>query len=77
MELLNDCFDLACSVNDIDRSSVYYIAGYVCHKENLHPTFDDPQLTQPACPASEFVNQLSRGNCPTHLLICMIWVYIC
>ena len=62
MELLNDCFDLASSVNDIDRSSVYYIAGYVCHKENLHPTFDDPQLTQPACPASEFVNQLSRGK---------------
>ena len=62
MELLNDCFDLASSVNDIDRSSVYYIAGYVCHKENLHPTFDDPQLTQPACPANKFVNQLSRGK---------------
>ena len=26
MELLSDCFDLASSVNDIDRSSVYYIA---------------------------------------------------
>ena len=32
------------------------------HEENPHPTFDDHQLTQPACPASECVNQLSTGK---------------
>ena len=47
MELLNDCFNSASSINEIDRSSAYYIAGYVCHKENLLSTSDDFQPTQP------------------------------
>ena len=62
MELLNDCFNSASSINEIDRSSAYYIAGYVCHKENLLSTSDDFQPTQPTCPESEFLDQLSRGK---------------
>ena len=56
------CFNSAGSINEIDPSSAYYITGYVCHKENLLSTSDDFQPTQSACPESEFLDQLSRGN---------------
>ena len=58
LEELDNCFEGALDLSEIEWSSLYYISGYVCHKEDLEtapaPSFD--------LPASEFTTNVSRGN---------------
>ena len=35
IDQLDNCFSEATYLNEIERSTLYYISGYVCHKENL------------------------------------------
>ena len=56
LRLLDDCFDLPSNLSEIERSSVYYIAGYVCFKENIRC------YEQLDCPESEFAGEVSRGR---------------
>ena len=35
IDQLDNCFSEATDLNEIERSTLYYISGYVCHKENL------------------------------------------
>lgn len=61
LDALNESFDTTNKLNEIDRSTVYYVAGYISHKENLNESMDDNCI--PAdCPDSEFTTQLSRGK---------------
>ena len=58
LEELDNCFEGASDLSEIERSSLYYIYCYVCHKEDLEtapaPSFDLPE--------SEFTTNVSRGN---------------
>ena len=60
LESLNDGFQSTNNVTEIDRSTVYYVAGYISHKENLDKDMDSS--TVPTVPASEFTTELSRGK---------------
>ena len=61
LEALNDCFESTSDLTDIDRSTVYYVAGYICHKENLSQNLDEHSVPQNTA-ASEFTKELLRGN---------------
>ena len=36
LELLDDCFNEASNLSDSERSSLYYISGYITFKQQLH-----------------------------------------
>ena len=68
-----DNFSEASKLNEIERSSLYYISGYICHKEQLQsepaPTYD--------IAASEFTTNVSRGKLSHPLQISIIYQCIC
>ena len=59
IELLEKCFEGASSLNSIEKSTLYYICGYVARKENIVSSDRD---TATYVPASEFTINLSRGS---------------
>ena len=57
MELVDDCFSEASTLNLTEKSSLYFISGYVARKENI-PTHNDTVHL----PESEFISLLSGGK---------------
>ena len=55
---LDDCFNEASDLNETEISTLYYISGYICHKENLQSA----PLPSLELPASEFTNNVSHGK---------------
>ena len=58
IDQLDNCFSEGSDLNGTERSTLYYISGYVCHKENLQSA----PLPSLELPASEFTNNVSRGK---------------
>ena len=56
--LLDDCFDNTSDISIKEKSSLYYISGYISRKENL-PTGEAPTID---LPESEFTEYVSRGK---------------
>ena len=67
IELVETCFTESSNLNEEERSSLYYISGYVAYKEGLGiPTNESATTTAD----SEFLRQVSRGKLshpPQHL----------
>ena len=60
VDLLNSCFDnSSVTITETERSSLYYICGYVAHKEN--GMIMDPIVAENNS-ASEFTKMVSRGR---------------
>lgn len=57
VHLLNDCFEKATELTEIERATLFYICGYVAQKEKM-PTNDTPCNES----HSEFTKLLSRGK---------------
>lgn len=51
-ELIENCFEESSNLNDSERSTLYYICGYITHKEKLIVT--DALIPSDSSPASEF-----------------------
>ena len=59
VELLNTCFENLVDIMETERSSLYYICGYIAHKENgLSIDRKDVQSNT----ASEFTKMVSQGK---------------
>ena len=56
MNCLDDVFENTSELNEEERSSLYFICGYVAYKEGLGVTYDD------SVPESVFTNLVSRGK---------------
>ena len=56
--LLDSCFDNTSNISEKEKSSLYYISGYICRKENL-PIEEAPMIN---LPESEFTEFVSRGK---------------
>ena len=56
--LLDGCFDNTSNISEKEKSSLYYISGYICRKENL-PIEEAPMIN---LPESEFTEFVSRGK---------------
>ena len=60
IDLLLSCFAMATDLNDEERSSVYYISGYITFKEDM-PSVTDFESIECAV-GSEFIDLVSRGK---------------
>ena len=60
IDLLDSCFAMATDLNDEERSSVYYISGYITFKEDM-PSVTDIESIECAV-GSEFTDLVSRGK---------------
>ena len=58
LEEVDNCFSGASNLNDDEKSSLYYISGYVAFKEGI-PTSEECELS---LPNSEFTKLVSRGK---------------
>ena len=61
MELLDACFEMVSTLSEIEKSTHYYIAGYVASKEKLCVREDEDEILK-MHPCSEFTSLLSRGT---------------
>ena len=63
IELVETSFDNASSINEDERSALYYIAGYVAFKEDLGVDLseNDPEIS-PIPTEGEFLELVSRGK---------------
>ena len=59
IELVENCYKESSNLNDEERSSLYYISGYVAFKENLGIQVEESE-TLPR--NSEFLQLVSRGK---------------
>jgi hypothetical protein len=59
LELLENCFEEASNLSTLEKSTLYYISGYVTQKEGIVCS-DTADVT--SLPESEFTVQLSRGG---------------
>ena len=57
LECLPKAFECSSKISEIERSSLYYICGYVCFKEGIH---SDKHKEVANCPESEFTTEVSR-----------------
>jgi hypothetical protein len=57
IELVETCFTDSCSLNDEERSALYFISGYVAFKEGL-----GIRVSEKLTVDSEFLEQVSRGK---------------
>ena len=78
MEMLDECFELANMLSEVEKSNLYYISGYVAAKEHLSISIDN--ATEEQHPYSEFTSLLSRGKLsypPSELfdLSCVLFAY--
>ena len=60
IELIENCFEESSNLNDSERSTLYYICGYITHKEKLPVT--DTLIPSNSLPACEFTTLVSRGK---------------
>ena len=58
LELVEQCFEKASSLNEIDKYTLYYICGYIAWMENIVCVDRD---TAASLPQSKFAVNLSRG----------------
>ena len=58
LDLIDKCFEESSNLNSIEKSTLYYICGYVARKENIVCT-DEADVS---LPESEFTKKLSRGG---------------
>ena len=58
IELVDSCFLESSSLNEEERSTVYYISGYVAYKQGLGVAAPDNAYST----ASEFLTNVSRGK---------------
>ena len=60
IELVENCFSEASNINDKERSTLYYISGYVAFKENMGVDLSEnlPELSA----EGEFLKLVSRGK---------------
>lgn len=59
LECLDKCFEASSKLSHIERSTLYYICGYVSHKEGLDSTNNISLINEKA---SEFTSMVSRGK---------------
>ena len=76
VEMLAEGFDLVSTLTEVEKSSLYYIVGYVAAKENLSVSNENDNQH----PNSEFSTLLSRGKLshpPLKLfdLTCVLYTY--
>ena len=74
--MLDECVDLVNTLTEVEKSSMYYIAGYIASKENLSVSNESDNQH----PNSEFTTLLSRGKLshpPVKLfdLTCVLYTY--
>ena len=60
LELIEKSFEGASALNTTEKSILYYICGYVAHKEEIVCVDENEQASLP--PESEFTIKLSRGK---------------
>ena len=60
LELIENCFEEASNLNNTEKSILYYICGYVTHKEGIIWPDVDEGISLPQ--ESEFTQNLSRGK---------------
>ena len=60
ISMLDECFELVDMLTEKEKSSIYYVAGYVAKKDNLAVSNDDGHSN--GHPFSEFTSLLSRGK---------------
>ena len=58
--LIENCFEEASNLNNTEKSILYYICGYVTHKEGIVCSDADEVISLPQ--ESEFTQNLSRGK---------------
>ena len=58
-EYIESCFQNTSTLTDIEKSTLYYISGYVAKKENI---VEDDIHTERENPQTEFLNLVSRGK---------------
>ena len=56
IELVESCFEESSKLSNVERSSLYFISGYITHKENIGVNYEEQ------CSASEFTTLVSRGR---------------
>ena len=77
--MLDQCFELIGSLSEVEKSNLYYIAGYVAHKENIHD--DELGIEIQKHTASEFTSMVSWGIPLSHPtpdlfnLTCVLYSY--
>ena len=66
MELLDACFEMVSTLSEVEKSTLYYIAGYVASKEHL-------------CQGRRRQNahMLRIYKCVQHMLIAFLQMYEC
>jgi hypothetical protein len=60
LELIESCFEGASALNVTEKSTLYYICGYIAHKEKIVCTDANDLVSLPE--ESEFTIKLSRGK---------------
>ena len=78
VEMLDECFELAGKLSEVEESNLHYISGCVAAEEHLSITIDN--VTEEQHPYSEFTILLSRGKLsypPSELfdLSCVLFAY--
>ena len=58
LELVDSCFSEASNINEEERSTLYYISGYVAYKEGLGISGPEREFDV----VSEFLKNVSRGK---------------
>jgi len=73
LDVLDSCFELSLSLSSLEKSSLYYISGYVAFKEGYSVDIADVHGDE-----SEFLENVSRGKLLTPHQTCTIFrnIYI-
>ena len=77
IDLLDQCFQLTVELNEVEKSSLFYIAGYIAKKHDLRNNQDEVNVSIDS--SSEYTKQLSRGELalPTDELFNLTCVLFC
>ena len=74
IQLVKNCFSDSCNLNDEERSTLYYISGYVAYKEGLGITPSEINSSS----VSEFLTNVSREIIlPTCRFIRFFFLLLC
>ena len=57
LDILDSCFQISLQLSSLEKSTLYYISGYVAFKEGCSVDIQEIQGDD-----SEFVNKVSRGR---------------
>ena len=72
--LLDDCFDNTSDISIKEKSSLYYISGYICRKENLPPG-EAPTIDLPESEITEYVSRGKLCHPPLDLYDLSLYLY--